>query len=597
MGASRRQILLVVIGLAMLIAGIYWPVARHDFINYDDDLYVYNNPHVATGLSLENAKWAFVPQRTSMVAWVPLTWISHQATVSLFGLRPGAHHLVNVLLHALATILLFLSLLAMTRVLWSSAFIAAIFAVHPLNVEAVAWVSARKDVLSAVFFMLCLLAYFRCVRSPSSWRYIAVIFMAACAMMAKTSAIMLPAVLLLLDYWPLQRINALRDIPCRAVEKVPMFAMALIATAMSVWCLHASALEGTASKPFLARLADICVAYASYLFHFVWPMRLAVFYPAARVESPWIIITSAILLITISAVAVAFRETLRAEFTGWTWYVIVLLPMGGLQVGSDAIADRYGYLPLIGISLAIAFAVHEIIRRRPKLARAAAVGAFAAIAAFASISIANVHNWADSETLFRHAIAITTDNDLAHNNLGMILLGRDDRDGARRQFQIALDENPRNIEAANNLALLLADENQYDEALDLLNRATAVTPRYPPTHYNRGYVLLRSGRAADAEVELRAAVSLAPENEQAQYNLAAALMRQRRWTEAIAPLQAAVSLKPAAADAWNNLGICYAAVGDKQRAIDAYRRALKADPSFSPAITNLGRTQSAQPPP
>jgi protein O-mannosyl-transferase len=592
---SRHRTLAIIIALIALVAIIYSPTARYPYVNYDDDAYVYDNRHVTTGLTWPNIVWDFGIHPDSMGDYSPLVFLSHQIDVSLFGVQPaGPHHLVNVALHATAAVLLFVLLSRMTATTWTAAWVACLFAIHPIHVQSVAWVTERKDCLCAVFWMAALLAYERYVRAPRPRRYLLIMLWMTCALLAKPLAVTLPCVMLLLDYWPLARLR--QNVRRCIIEKLPLLGLSILDCIMTVIGQQlAQAMVGAYSRQ--QRIENSIISYAVYLRKAIWPSDLAVFYqfpseiPISRV------VLCATILLAITAGCIILSRRRPYLIVGWLWYLGTMLPMIGIvQVGAQALADRYAYIPLIGVYLMVAFAACDLATRRatPTFPKAPAIIACILIAALTIRASIEVRHWSSGEALFRHAIAVTNKNYIAHNNLGTALLTQGNRPAALAEFERALRDSPDNIEAINNIAMYLAADGQLDQALAMLRRSAAISPHHAPTRYNLGVVLLQLNRPAEAETELRAAIQADPNREPAYYNLGISLMRQGRASEAIAPLETAVALKPSAADAWNNLGICYAAAARTTDAATAYEQSLRADPNFAPARTNLQRLGGEQ---
>jgi len=492
--AGRRRAL-VAAGLAALTLAVFWSTRQNAWLNYDDDVYITSNPSLTLGWSAEGVRWAFTTFHGAN--WFPLTWLSWMLDYELHGLDPSAFHTTSLLLHACAAALLFLALERMSGSLWRSAFVAAVFALHPLHVESVAWAAARKDTLSGLFFMLALLFYAPGGRADRSSGRIALVFAAlALGLLAKQTLVTLPFVLLLLDYWPLGRLRrvgaperwqpaALR----RAVlEKLPLFALV---AGMSFVTLIAQRSAGAVADltqlSLSARLANAPVAYVTYLGKSFWPSGLAVFYPHAAQSLPgWKIAAAFALLVLLSGLALRAARRHPALFVGWFWFLGTLVPVIGLvQVGSQSMADRYMYLPLIGLALAVAWEVPELAARwipDPRRRRAAlAAAACACIAALGAITSLQLRHWRDSEALMRHALAVTQDNQIAHAHLGIALLERGEVAAAVSHWRESARLKPHFLEVNNNLAWLLAttpDPRHRDPAgaIELAERAVRLAP-------------------------------------------------------------------------------------------------------------------------
>jgi protein O-mannosyl-transferase len=557
-----RQTALIV-AICSVLVGITWLVfaqtVRHQFVTYDDPQYVYANPEVSAGLSLSRITWAFT--HTIAGNWHPLTTISHMLDCQLYGLDPAGHHFTNVLFHTIAAVLLFLVLRQMTGSLWRSAFVAALFAIHPLHVESVAWVSERKDVLSATFFMLTLSAYTRYVRVPSVKGYLLLFSLFALGLMSKAMLVTVPFVLLLLDYWPLGRVThvrfpkALDRQPASSrqwpvirrllVEKVPLFVLSALSSAVTVYTQFQS--TATMSQlPLSWRLNNAVVTYVVYVWQMFWPVRLAAFYPHPN-DQPhlWQVLLAIVFLIAAALLAIRWRKQRPYIFTGWFWYIGMLVPVIGLvEAGEQARADRYTYLPQIGLYVLITWGITDLIksmmiRRSPSRhlttgwrspartarkssahspgARATYAGLgyqalCAAIAAIIIISLSwrafvQTSYWRNSEVLWNHALHVTCDNDMAYYNLGYSCLKRGDFDNAISRFETALQIRSRhssghyNFGSAlieNNLANLLTQKRRLNEAIDHYHNAMRLRPGYGDPYLNLGNILFQQGRMPDA---------------------------------------------------------------------------------------------------
>jgi tetratricopeptide (TPR) repeat protein len=539
--------------LVLVTLALYAPVRHHEFLNYDDNEYVTEHPIVRLGLTRAGVVWALTGVHHA--TWHPLTTLTHLLDVQLFGLEAGPALLVNVGLHALATAALFLVLVAMTGARWPSAWVAAAFAWHPLHVESVAWVSERKDVLSGLFWMLTLASYVAYVRRPTKARLAAVVIVFGIGLTAKPMLVTLPFVLLLLDYWPLARVRAggERGWGPLVREKAPLFALAAAVSGVTVLAQrHAGALNPLASAPLPYRVANALVSYAAYVGKTLWPTDLAVFYPPRVDLSVWVALVAAIALATVTVAVV--RRANRAPYllVGWLWYLGTLVPVIGLvRQGDQAMADRFTYLPSIGLFVMIAWTAATWTA--PTARRAFAAAGITALAASLVLTSRQIGYWHDSVTLFRHALAVEPDNYVAHANLGSALAARGRHDEARHHFELAV----------------------------------AIQPAYAKAHVSLGSALARIGDGSGAEAEYREALRLDPRSPVASYDLGLLLAERGDHDDAIALYRQAVAFDPAYAKAWNNLGWTLAAKGDLTAAVDAYERALALDPALTAAHNNL----------
>jgi protein O-mannosyl-transferase len=516
------------IGICIALASLTWLVFGqtlwHDFVNYDDPRYVYENTRITSGLSISGIAWAFT--HIHSMNWHPLTTISHMLDCQLYGLKAGWHHFTNVLLHTLAAILLFLALRQMTEAAWRSAFVAAIFAIHPLRVESVAWVAERKDVLSGVCFMLTLLAYVYYTRAPSLRRYLGVALVFVLGLMSKPMLVTLPLVLLVLDYWPLSRIGGQRSGTGRqlimpVVEKIPLIALSAVSSFVTLLA-QKGAVGWTEQLPIAARINNAVVSYAAYIWQMFWPVRLAVFYPHPEHRLPLVeIISCLLLLICITAVAVALRKQRPYLITGWLWYLGMLVPVIGLvQVGWQGRADRYTYLPQIGLYIAATWGVADLTAFYKHQRTILSTAAILVIGSLSLCAWVQTTYWRDSETLFRHALAVTANNDVAENNLGIVFLGQGKVDDAISLLQAAVDLRPDNSPAHENLAKALLQKGQVSDALIHYRKLLELQPDNIEVHNIVGTVLTQQGRVGEGVEEWQKVLAIQPDNGNAMSNLA-----------------------------------------------------------------------------
>lgn len=555
----RQPATIVSICLAIAVFAVFAPVSGYDFVDYDDDRYISENPHIQDGLSSDGVGWAFSTGLTSEYKgemWLPLTYVSHMLVIDAFGLDPSAHHLANLALHILNTLLLFWILKRMTGTLWRSAAVAALFGLHPLHVEAVAWVTERKYLLSTTFWMLSLWAYARYAERPCPGRYWPPILLFLLALMAKPTVVMLPLALLLLDYWPLRRLD--RGAARLVIEKLPFFGLALVFGLIVYWSQRGG---GVQAIPFGDRIENAVVSYAAYLGKTVWPSGLAVFYPHPKGALPmWQSLGAALLAAGIAFGALLSRRERPYLTAGWLWHLATLGPLLGLlQVGAQARADRFVYVADIGLFIAAVWGVESLATRwRVRRATLAACAA-AALAALAITTARQVTHWKDSVSLFERALAVTSGNFLAHHNLGVALEKRGD---LRR-------------------------------ALAHYRKAVAIKPDYAEAHNNVGHLLDRAGRRRQAMAHYKQALRVRPDFPQAHNNLAVDLYEADRSGEALAHLEAALKEDPAYADAHNNMGLVLAGLGELERAVSHYMTAVRLDPDLASAHNNLGNALSS----
>jgi len=586
----RRTAVLVLALLALTLAALS-PLLGAGFLTLDDPDYVTRNPHVRRGLTLHGLTWAWTTYHAAN--WHPLTWISHMLDWSLFGARPAGHHATNLLLHAANAVLLLLLLARLTGRPVESALVAALFAIHPQHVESVAWVSERKDVLSTTLWLLTLAAYAGYARRPGALRMAAVGLALALGLCAKPMLVTAPFTLLLLDYWPLQRLppgsagwRAWRPL---VVEKVPLLALAALSAAVTYRAQAAGGATRALELDPLLRAGNALVAMATYLVKTVWPSNLALFYPhPGRELSPLAVAGSALLLAALGALAWRTRRTRRYVLFGWLWFLGTLVPVLGLvQVGGQARADRYTYVPLIGIFIAVVWAVSDL-RARSGTAAARTWPIAATLPLLALAAHAQARTWVSPLTAWGQAIEAVGPNPEFQAHLAQALAeaGRDEE--AAALFERSLAAGPRNAQAHNNLSRLLARRGQPQPALAHALTAVELDPRMPEARINAGALLAAAGRAAEAEAHLREACRLDPSSVEAHNNLGAVLVGAGRADEAAEPLATARSLDPRDAKVWHNLGRAAVRLGQTAEARASFEQALALDPGYVEARNSLG---------
>ena len=601
--SSRFASLYVCLALTAITWLVFGQTLWHDFVNLDDHVYVYDNPLITRGLTLDGVINAFVHAHARN--WHPLTTLSHMLDCQLFGLKAGGHHFTNVLFHSVSVVLLFFLLKQMTSTFWQSAFVAALFAIHPLHVESVAWVSERKDVLSAVFFILTLWAYVRYVQARSIGRYLTVALFFALGLMSKPMLVTVPCVLLLLDYWPLDRFSGDRTRLARGarphpahsvapllVEKIPLFALsALSCIATSLVQLYsAGAID---QLPFAWRLNNAAVSYVAYIWQMFWPARLAAFYPHPNDQLPlWQVILAIVFLILVSLLAIQRRRERPYIFTGWFWYVGMLVPViGFVQAGEQGRADRYTYLPQIGLYVLIVWTVAGLLSRlrQPAQLRVAAIVTPTIIALLSWRAFVQTSYWENSERLWNHALAVTTDNAMAHNNLGHLLLQRGEWDSAISHFELALNIRSHNAAThynlgralmENNLANALARKGRLDEAVSHYEESVRLRPDYGDPYFNLGSVLFQQGRIDDAIAQWHKALAAQPDDAGFHTALGNAFLNKGLQKDAIAEYEHAARISRQDAMARNNLAWLLAtssdaSIRDGNRAIEVAKQAVQ----------------------
>jgi tetratricopeptide (TPR) repeat protein len=591
---SRRTLIWICVGLTALTWLVFGQTLSHQFVNYDDQTYVYENSEVKNGLTAHGIAWAFT--HTVSHNWHPLTVISHMIDCQLFGLRPGGHHFANVAWHTVAVLLLFFALRDLTGTIWASAFVSALFAIHPLRAESVAWIAERKDILSGIFFFLTLSAYARYTRHRSFARYLIVATFFVLGLMCKSMLVTTPFVLLLLDYWPLRRVERLRDLFHFIREKIPLFGLAAL-TAVVTFIAQKGAIRSSDEMPFAIRISNAIVNFTRYLLEMVWPMRLAPFYPFPRNGIPlWQLAFSIVLLVSITVLLIALgakRPQRGYLITGWLWYVAMLLPVIGIiQVGLQGHADRYTYLPQIGLYILITWALVDLSaswsRRREIL------GGFAAIIiVLLSWRGANqVTFWRTSESLWTHATAVTGENALAETSLADALIARGRCDEAIPHAREAVRIQPDSADAHNNLAIALSRVGRQSEAIAHARTSAALNANRPGVYYNLATLLLQSGEIDEAIANYRNELQVQPQYAEARNNLGIALSQKGDVREAIAQWQETLQVDPDNLDAQCNLAWVFSTSSQKSfrngaKAIELAQCALKLSKGKSPRIYRL----------
>jgi tetratricopeptide (TPR) repeat protein len=625
--------------LVGLTVAVYAPVASYDFVRFDDPDYVTQNDQVRAGLTWHGLHWAFT---TGHIAnWHPLTWLSHMLDVQLFGVSAGAHHVVNLVFHVASSLLLFIVLRRMTGAAGRSMVVAALFAIHPLHVESVAWVSERKDVLSTLFWMLALLAYVAYVRRHEARWYAAALLSFALGLLSKPMVVTLPFVLLLLDIWPLQRIALWRDgrlslsateraSPLRvASEKLPFFVLAAMSGVVTVLVqARWGAVGGLTQYPAGMRVMNAVVNYIAYLGMLVWPAKLAVFYPYRASVGVPAALGAGLLLVAITAWSVRASRERPYALVGWLWFVGTLLPVIGIvQAGLQSIADRYTYIPAIGLFVVVSWGGAELVERWTQRRYAATALASLVLGAYAIRAAEQVRTWKDSETLWRHAVDVTTDNAYASYNLGVVLVqagktdegiarlqealriqpdyadvhidlgnalrGRGALDAAIEQFAIVVKLRPAYAAARVVYADVLRDRGRPADAIVQYREALRLDPTLAGAHNELGNVLTAEGRHAEAMTEYAAAVRLDPGLAEARNNLGGSLVRAGKPEEALAEFLAALRLAPNDATFHYNTALTLERLGRTSEALEQLRAALQADPQHAPSLRALERLEPA----
>lgn len=636
--------------LAALVLAIYWQTTGFKFINLDDNQYVYDNPAVLAGLTKDGFRWAWTAVHSAN--WHPLTWLSHMADVSVFGVSPGGHHAVNIVLHLVNSILAFTVFRRLTGCYIKSAIVAALFAVHPAHVESVAWVAERKDVLSTLFWLLTMYAYAVYVESPGqilakrsdgdtaspyffffSPSYILVIVLLALGLTAKPMLVTLPFVLLLVDFWPLGRLKTLADLPKLLLEKLPLFALSAASCYITILAQRAfGAVETLSFLPLSTRLLNSVVSYAKYIGELFYPAKLAVVYPYEKNLPMWQIVISAIVLVAVSALCLTQFKTRKYLLFGWLWFLGTMVPVIGIvQVGSQSMADRYTYVPYFGLFVMIVWGVGDLLGKSTT-AKRVFIPLFAiATLIFTFIAHKQTAHWRDNESLYSHALDVTGPNYLVSLNYCMSLIHYERLDEATPICENGVLMHPEYYEPHNAYGVLLLKQKKYGDAARSFEAALKIRPNYVTSLSNLSVAQLFLGQTSDAEANLEKAVYYAgdsiepsnwinplnnlanvwaeqgnhekavenlsrllyidPNNASARTRLAASLYQLKRLDEAEKSIKTAIEIDPSQAAAFNVYGEIMTAKGNKTDAVRQFRKALELDPNFTAAKDNLKKTE------
>ncbi len=625
--SNKNRTFLICLTLTVVTIAVYYEVYSFEFINYDDYSYVFGNKNIQDGITLETVKWAFTTGYFSY--WHPLTWLSHALDQQLFGSNPAGHHITNLIFHIANTLLLFLVLKQMTGALWPSAFVAALFALHPLHIESVAWVSERKDVLSTFFWLLTLWAYVRFARWPKMSRYLLVIMFFAFALMSKPMVVTLPFVLLLLDYWPLNRLSLSkgpkrrragqkRSLVYLVIEKIPLFAMVIASCIVTfIFQRKAGAMPSAGDYSLFIRFANAPISYLQYIAKMVWPTRLAVFYPyPGRNISFLFAAVSAAVLLAVTILILRFAKNRRYLVTGWFWYLGMLVPVIGLiQVGEQAMADRYTYMALTGLFIIIAWGLPDLLVswRYKKIILAAS--ALMIISTMSVYTHFHLRYWQNTMTLFQHALDVTGDNYISHrcmatylrkhnrieeaiyhsrefirirpdkikmhSRLGNIFFDAGRLDEAVEEYQKFLQKKPNDPNVLNALGITLGRQDKSAEAIECFASALRIDPDFEAAHTNLGYVLATQGNLDQAAVHLSQAIRINPDSAKAHYHFAHVLVRKGKVNKAVTHFEEALRLEfdrieqPLNDLAWILAANENAAIRNPEKAVELAQRACE----------------------
>ncbi|MFA5252340.1 MAG: tetratricopeptide repeat protein, partial [Phycisphaerae bacterium] len=579
----------ICLSLILITAAVFYQVCTYDFINFDDTHYVYENPNIQNGITPQAIKWAFTTGYASN--WHPLTWLSHMLDWQLFGSKTGGHHLTNLIFHIANTLLLFIVLKQMTQRLWPSAFVAALFALHPLHVESVSWVAERKDVLSTFFWMLTMWAYVRFVRRPKIANYLLIIAFFALGLMSKPMLVTLPFVLLLLDYWPLDRLSLKQvksgskySLSYLLIEKVPLFLMVAASSVVTfIVQRKGGALEAGENYSFIIRLANAFISYVQYIIKTIFPADLTVLYPhpGQNVSIRYAVI-SAIFLLVVTILILRFAKEHRYAAVGWFWYLGTLVPVIGLiQVGIQARADRYTYIPLTGLFIIIAWGMPDLLAKWRYKKIGLTLSAMLVVLALSTCTYFQVRYWQNSLTLFQHALDVTEDNYVAHFCVAGPLREQGKLDETIYHCSEAVRIKPDYDKALNCLGITLFEAGRVDEAIPCYKKALEINPSF--FNVNIGLALAFAAKGDFAEAVRNYKIALE------KVDTSSELLKLGRFEEAIAGYRKIVSANPSNPDVLNELGYALARAGKFDEAAKCFYESLRLDPNYAQSHYYLGQ--------
>jgi len=589
--------LLICLALVVIIAIPYWQVGGFDFVLYDDDIYLFQNDHVKDGVTLAGVYWAFTTSHAAN--WHPVTWISHMLDIWIFGMDPGAFHLVNVLFHVLNTLLLFFILRQMTGATWASAFVAALFAVHPIHVESVAWISERKDVLSTFFWMLTVLGYVLYVRFRGRFRYCLVLLFFTLGLMAKPMLVTLPVLLLLLDIWPLERLpgaelfsrTAWPRLWCLIREKIPMVLLVAGSAAATVLAQRGGgAMPDLAILPFWLRLGNALTAYVRYIIMMIWPANLRVFYPHSGPDlSPWLI-AGAILFLLVVTIWVLWRHGKNPYLmVGWGFYLITLLPVIGLvQVGGQALADRYAYVPLLGLFIMIAWGLSDLVRAKKRFKIILGFAACGIVILMTAASGFQVSYWQNTRTLFQRVLAVDPRNPLANEKVGEEQLKMGNSQKAREHFLSALQRKPGDMHLHSRLAESFSSQGRFADAAGVFRMALKIQPDNCRALFGLADALDRQGKRTDAITAYQDTLRRCPHHKNALIGLAGVFQAGQDFEQAAVFYWKAILVDETDADVFVSYGDVLLNQDKYEEAGRAYKMAVQIRPRHAKYHVKLG---------
>jgi tetratricopeptide (TPR) repeat protein len=640
-----RQKLIIYIVLTVVILAVFWQVNHYDLINFDDNAYLTENSHIQSGITPDGFRWAFSTKYLGL--WNPLIWLSLMFDYQLHGLNAGGYHLTNLILHVMSALLLFWLFNRMTGAIWKSVFVAALFALHPLHVESVAWIAERKDVLSAFFWMLTLCLYVYYTEKPIIKRYLLVLFSFACALMSKPMVVTLPVVMILLDYWPLKRLQSreivktipeampdstdhgtkknklkkealknispphnrklsenkiLRIIPIwQLKEKTPFFVLSVVMVIITLYTpdtLYNPNTPDLKQFPFISRLANAPVAFVIYLEKTFWPHDMAIFYPFAEQLPLWQVMGASLLILVISIAVIVMMKRLPYLFAGWMWFSITIAPVIGIiQISTAApyaMADRYHYLPSIGLGVMLAWGISALIKNEAIRKNGLFPAEIIFLAVLSFLSWNQCGYWKNSFEIWNHTLKVTDYNWLAYDNRGNTYKSLGDYKQAIEDYGRAIKINPGYAEPHNNRGVAYYDLGNYRQAIEDYDRAIKINPGYAEPHNNRGLAYNELGNYKQAIEDLNRAIEINPSYLDAYNNRGIAYDRLGNYKQAIEDYDRSIKIKPDYADAYNNRGNAYNKLGQYQLAIEDYNNAIRIKQDYADAYNNRGTTYLMQ---
>jgi len=587
----NKQILIVYVVLTIVTLAVFGQVTQFDFMNIDDAVYVTENSHIQSGITPEGFRWAFSTRYADL--WNPLVWLSFMFDYQLHGLKPGGYHLTNLILHILSTLLLFRLFCRMTGAIWKSAFVAALFALHPFHVESVAWIGERKDVLSAFFWMLTLCLYVYYTEKPVIRRYLLVVFSFVCALMSKPMVVTLPVIMILLDYWPLNRFESQKNNPIlwQLKEKLPFF---ILSAVLVIITLHSPDNTAAYAKaiPLGSRIANAPVAFITYLGKTIWPYDLAFFYPFLEQLPVWQVMGSTFLILAISAVVIVMVKRQPYLFVGWLWFAITIAPVIGiLQISSSApylMADRYHYLPSIGIAVGLAWGIPYLIKSGKTGRRILFPSAIVMLIIMAALTWQQCGYWRNGIILSKHALEVTKDNFMAHGNLGSIMFIEGRTKEALDNLNRAIRLRPDIMILYDNRGNAYAELGQYKNAFEDFSKAIQLAPDYDGSYKCRGFFYSKIGRYDLAVEDFNKAIQLRPDYADAYNYRGTAYSELGKYEPAVEDFNKAIQLKPDYADAYNRRGSVYLKAGQYRQAVEDFNAVIRLSPDDIRAYNNRG---------